>query len=42
MTILLLTTDENRMEFLKYHREDKGNLCCLIDKTKEELVKEKN
>lgn len=42
MTILLLTTDENRMEFLKYHREDKGNLCCLvIDKAKEELVKEK-
>lgn len=42
MTVLLLTTDENREEFLKYHREDKGNLCCLVvDKAKEELVKEK-
>lgn len=42
MTVLLLTTDENRAKFLKYHREDKGNLCCLvIDDAKEKLVKEK-
>lgn len=42
MTVLLLTTDDNREEFLKYHREDKGNICCLVvDKAKEELVKEK-
>jgi hypothetical protein len=42
MTVLLLTTDEYREEFLKYSREDKGNLCCLVvDKAKEELVKEK-
>jgi len=41
ITILLLTTEDRQKEFLKYHREDKGNLCCLLlDKAKEELVQQ--
>jgi len=40
-TILLLTTDKNREDFLKYHNEDNGNICCLVlDFAKRELVKE--
>lgn len=39
--ILLLTTDENREDFLQYHGEDKGNICCLVlDIAKQQLVKE--
>jgi hypothetical protein len=41
-TILSLTTDKNRDDFLQYHKEDKGNICCLVlDFAKQELVKEK-
>jgi hypothetical protein len=40
--ILMLTTDKNRDDFLQYHNEDKGNICCLVlDFAKMELVKEK-
>lgn len=40
--ILMLTTDKNRDDFLQYHLEDKGNICCLVlDFAKQELVKEK-
>jgi hypothetical protein len=39
--ILSLTTDKNREDFLQYHKEDKGNICCLVlDFAKQELVKE--
>ena len=40
--ILLLTSDKNREEFMQYHNEDKGNICCLVlDYAKKDLVKEK-
>jgi hypothetical protein len=40
-TILSMTTDKNRDEFLQYHKEDNGNICCLVlDFAKMELVKE--
>lgn len=40
--ILSLTTDKNRDDFLQYHKEDKGNICCLVlDYAKRDLVKEK-
>lgn len=40
--ILMLTTDKNREDFLQYHKEDKGNICCLVlDYAKRDLVKEK-
>ena len=40
-TIIVLTTDEMREEFLKYHEVDKGNICCMVlDKAKYDLVKE--
>lgn len=39
--ILYLTTDKERSEFLEAHKEDKGNICCLIlDYAKKELVKQ--
>lgn len=41
-TILMLTTDKNKEDFIQYHKEDKGNICCLVlDFAKMELVKEK-
>ena len=41
-TILSLTTDKNRDEFLHHHKEDNGNICCLVlDFAKKELVEEK-
>jgi CRISPR/Cas system-associated protein endoribonuclease Cas2 len=41
-TILWMTTAKNREDFLQYHNEDKGNICCLVlDFAKMELVKEK-
>ena len=37
--ILYLTTDKERNEFLEAHKQDKGNICCLIlDYAKKELV----
>ena len=39
--ILLLTTDEHRQDFVRKHKRDQGNICCLIlDRAKYELVKE--
>jgi len=39
--IILLTDDTMRNEFLKYYKEDKGNICCLVlDKAKYNLVVE--
>ena len=39
--ILQLTTDEYRQDFVKKHKQDQGNICCLIlDRAKYELVKE--
>ena len=41
-SILMLTTDEYKQEFLEYHENDKGNICCLVlDFAKRDLVKEK-
>jgi len=40
--ILMLTTDKNREDFLQYHNEDKGNVCCMVlDYAKKQLVEEK-
>jgi hypothetical protein len=40
-TILQLTTDKNREDFVRYHKENSGNICCLVlDFAKQELVKE--
>jgi hypothetical protein len=39
--ILYLTSDEYREEFIKYYKQDKGNICCMVlDKAKSELIKE--
>jgi len=39
MQILELANKKDRMEFLKYHRENQGNICCLVlDFAKKELV----
>jgi hypothetical protein len=38
--IIRLGSDEDRKEFMKYFREDKGNICCLVlDRIKADLVK---
>jgi len=38
--ILKLTTKGMQLEFLYYHHKYQGNICCLVlDKAKEELVK---
>jgi len=40
--ILTMTTDENRKDFMKYHKQDNGNICCLVlDFAKRELVEQK-
>ncbi len=37
--ILELADNKDREDFLKYHKEDKGNLCCLVlDFAKKKLV----
>lgn len=39
--ILDLSTKNIRKEFLKYHKKDQGNICCLVlDKAKQDLVNE--
>jgi hypothetical protein len=39
--ILSLGSDDDRKEFLKYHKEDKGNICCLVlDRIKRDLIAE--
>jgi hypothetical protein len=39
--IIQLASEELRQEFLKYHEEDKGNICCLVlDKAKRDLINE--
>jgi hypothetical protein len=39
--IISLGTDDDRREFLKYYKEDKGNICCLVlDRIKRDLVAE--
>jgi hypothetical protein len=37
--IIKLASDEDRKEFLKYFKEDKGNICCLVlDRIKRNLI----
>jgi hypothetical protein len=37
--ILEYGDDKDRQDFLKYHQEDKGNICCLVlDFAKKKLV----
>jgi len=39
--ILRLCDEKERQDFLKYHQEDKGNVCCLVlDYAKGKLVKD--
>jgi len=39
--IITLGTNDDRREFLKYYKEDKGNICCLVlDRIKRDLVAE--
>ena len=41
LNILTLTNDLGRAEFMDYHRQDKGNICCMVlDKLKYNLIKE--
>jgi hypothetical protein len=41
LLILLQAGDEAQDEFLKYHREDSGNVCCMVlDKWKDKLVEQ--
>jgi hypothetical protein len=40
--IIRLASREDRQEFLKYFREDKGNICCLVlDRIKRDLIAKK-
>lgn len=39
MRILELAEEKDRQDFLKYHKEDQGNICCLVlDFAKKKLV----
>lgn len=40
-TIIQLTTNELRKEFMEYYKKGEGNICCLVlDKAKRKLVAE--
>ena len=40
--ILELGDDKDREDFLKYHKEDNGNICCLVlDFAKKKLIEAK-
>jgi len=40
--ILELADEKDRQDFLKYHQEDKGNICCLVlDFAKKKLIEAK-
>ena len=42
LKILILGDDKDREDFLKYHKEDKGNICCLVlDYAKKKLIEAK-
>jgi hypothetical protein len=37
--ILELGDDKDRQDFIRYHKEDKGNICCLVlDFAKTKLI----
>lgn len=37
--IIRLTTKKNRLDFIKYFKNDQGNICCLVlDTAKFELI----
>jgi len=39
--ILELCDEKDRQDFMRYHNEDKGNICCLVlDYAKKKLVEE--
>jgi hypothetical protein len=39
--IIKLASDEDCREFLRYFKEDKGNICCLVlDRIKRDLIAE--
>jgi hypothetical protein len=39
--IIDLTTDKHRQDFITYHHQDQGNICCLVlDAAKQDLIKE--
>ena len=39
--ILRMASDEDRREFMKYHKRGDGNICCLVlDKIKRDLIVE--
>lgn len=39
MKILELGDDKDREDFLKYHQEDQGNVCCMVlDFAKKKLI----
>ncbi len=39
MRILELAEEKDREDFLKYHKEDQGNICCMVlDFAKKKLV----
>lgn len=39
--IIKLASSEDRKEFMKYFKEDNGNICCLVlDRIKRDLIAE--
>ena len=40
MEILQLTTNKHRNDFIEYHKQDNGNICCMVlDRAKYELIR---